>query len=419
MKIFPLLLLIPFFTWSQKPKLVNVTLGHLSENKKITLIIITKNTRKISYNSREHSPKFSYKKYQVFKFVAPVSEEQKLVLQGKDKKVSYENLFPANLSVNDKKYKFLLGSCLLIYPNSAIFGHFNNGVWKQLLKNAAKENADFNVWLGDNIYLFEHHWKSKQNIALRYTQYRKKKNLPMLLKARPNYAVWDDHEFGPNDSGKEFKGKDKTLEMFNLFWGNPAAGTPEIPGIFFSMFKHQTLFLFLDERYYRTMEDFSEGKIFLGEKQLQWIEREIKKYNPRLLIVLSGSQVLNDKWKSKNVWSFFEEEQEKFFDILRRNKVPNVIFFSGDRHRAEFLKDEEKLGFPIYEITVSPLTSFIRYAWLTPKAEKENPKRIGKLMHFYNYGVCEVNWQAENPYVLVEIKNRRGKTRRTLKISLR
>ncbi len=414
-----LLFLLPFWIWAQKPKLINVTLGHLSENKEITLILITKNTGQLIYNQQEIQPDFSHKKYQVFRFSVPVSKEQNLVLRNKDNEVSYEYLYPADISVKNDKYKFVLGSCLLIYPNSAIFGHFNNGVWRQLLKHAARENADFNIWLGDNIYLFENHWKSKQNIVLRYIQYRKKKNLPAFLKARPNYAIWDDHEFGPNDSGREFEGKERTLEMFKLFWGNPSAGTPNIPGTFFSLKKNNTLFLFLDERYYRTMEDFSQGKVFLGEKQLQWIEQEIKKYKPRLLIVLSGSQVLNDQWKSKNVWSFFEEEQEKFFEILHRNEISNVIFFSGDRHRGEFLKDEEKLGFPIYEITISPLTSFIRYAWLTPKAEKHNPKRIGKLMHFYNYAVCEVNWTTKTPYVLVEIKNRRGKTKRNLRIPLR
>ena len=52
-----------------------------------------------------------------------------------------------------------------------------------------------------------------------------------LLASASNYAIWDDHDFGPNDSDGSYTGKELTLEAFRMFWGNPGYGVPGVEGI--------------------------------------------------------------------------------------------------------------------------------------------------------------------------------------------
>ena len=36
-------------------------------------------------------------------------------------------------------------------------------------------------------------------------------------------AIWDDHDFGTNDGGADFRHKDQTQQLFLDFFGEPAA----------------------------------------------------------------------------------------------------------------------------------------------------------------------------------------------------
>ena len=45
-----------------------------------------------------------------------------------------------------------------------------------------------------------------------------------LLARTHNYAIWDDHDFGPNDSDRSSAIKAITLEAFKDSWPNPSYG---------------------------------------------------------------------------------------------------------------------------------------------------------------------------------------------------
>ena len=86
------------------------------------------------------------------------------------------------------------------------------------------------LWLGDNIYLREPDWNSWTGIIHRYTHDRATPQLQPFMASVHNYAIWDDHDFGPNDSDKSFWNKNLTLKAFKLFWANPSYGTGDIKG---------------------------------------------------------------------------------------------------------------------------------------------------------------------------------------------
>ena len=132
-----------------------------------------------------------------------------------------------------------------------------------------------------------------------------------LLATAHNYAIWDDHDFGPNNSDRSFIHKDKTLKAFELFWGNPSFGLPGTPGAI-SFFQYMDIdFFLLDNRYHRSPNDRRSGqKTVLGKDQLEWLIDALSFSKAPYKMVLVGGQVLNTAPLFENyAHHHFEERQ--------------------------------------------------------------------------------------------------------------
>jgi alkaline phosphatase D len=72
----------------------------------------------------------------------------------------------------------------------------------EILDAMTRTPSDVMLWLGDNIYLREADWTSRTGILRRHTHTRSFPALQPFLLSRPHYAIWDDHDFGPDNSSK-------------------------------------------------------------------------------------------------------------------------------------------------------------------------------------------------------------------------
>ena len=59
-------------------------------------------------------------------------------------------------------------------------------------------------WLGDNLYLQQPDLFDPASMASRYRRQRAFPPLQSLLTATPHIAIWDDHDYGPNDSDASY-----------------------------------------------------------------------------------------------------------------------------------------------------------------------------------------------------------------------
>jgi len=91
----------------------------------------------------------------------------------------------------------------------------------QIFTDIYKRAPNFMLWLGDNVYLREADWNSKTGIYYRYTDTRSNPEMQAMLGSMHHYAIWDDHDFGPNDSDRSFPMKKVTEKAFKLFFANP------------------------------------------------------------------------------------------------------------------------------------------------------------------------------------------------------
>jgi alkaline phosphatase D len=213
------------------------------------------------------------------------------------------------------------------------------------------------LWLGDNIYLREGDWESFHGMVNRYNHTRATPELAGLLAICPQYAIWDDHDFGPNDATGSWPLKKESLEAFKLFWANPSYGMPEFEGIA-SAFRWMDVEIFLlDNRYHRNNQKFQDtcARRMLGEPQIEWLVDALKYSKAPFKLVASGSQILNSH-AIHETYANYPCERRKLLDRLAEEKIRNVIFLTGDRHHSEISRMEHK-GMVFWDITSSPLTS--------------------------------------------------------------
>jgi alkaline phosphatase D len=289
-------------------------------------------------------------------------------------------------------FKFAIGSCAYINdppfdrPGKPYGGDF------EIFETIAGQKPDFMIWLGDNVYYREPDWLSETAMRYRFAQNRELPELRRLLANAHQYAIWDDHDYGPNDSDRTYRGKEWALRIFKDYWANATYGHDNVPGVFGRFEWADVEFFLLDDRYHRSpnrMAASDPNKQMFGEAQMRWLTESLLSSRAPFKIVVSGGQILN-RVNNFEAFQEFSFEQKRFFDFLRAQKIEGVVFLSGDRHHTELLKRTDITTYPLYEFTSSPLTSGGGYL----KQEENNPDRVPDTWvtnGTRNFGVVEVS----------------------------
>jgi len=194
---------------------------------------------------------------------------------------------------------------------------------------SARAKFDLLLMLGDQHYA-NSTVPEKQRAG--YYKYRGLAGHAEVTRRTPTYAIWDDHDFGPNDSDGTADGKENSLIAYKQLWANPAYGEPDNPGCYYKFARGNIAFFMLDGRYHRTPNNAKDDgkKTMLGEKQLAWIKRELKASTATVKFVAIGSE-----WQSHGTtdsWTSFSRERLELFNFIEQNAIKGVFLLSGDRH---------------------------------------------------------------------------------------
>lgn len=258
-------------------------------------------------------------------------------------------------------FRLAMGSCAFL--NEAAYDRPGKpyGGDYQIFDSIASKKPDAMLWLGDNIYLREVDFNSYSGIIHRYKVTRKTPELQRLLHACPNIAIWDDHDFGPNDANGSYIHKDWTLRAFKEFWANPSYGLPSTAasdGITGQCSFSDVEIFMLDNRYHRTLPDLKGGAqpTVFGKDQLEWLIQALKTSRAPFKLVAMGGQFLNSVEYPDN-FSTYPEERAYILKQIADNGIKGVVILSGDRHCGEMSQYPIGENNMVYELTVSPLTS--------------------------------------------------------------
>lgn len=243
----------------------------------------------------------------------------------------------------------------------------------------------------------------------RYMHTRALPELQPLLASVHHYAIWDDHDYGPNDSDRSFRGREWSLRVFKDYWANPSYGTMETPGVFTSFAWGDVEFFLLDDRFHRSPNRMPPGpeKMMFGPEQMRWLMEALRSSNATFKIIVAGNQMLNPL-------TFFEafgnypEEQKRLIDFIRTARISGVLFLSGDRHHTELLKRTEPGIYPLYEFTSSPLTS----GGSRIEREANNPARVPGTWvtgGTRNFGMIEVSGPVKDRRLTLRTLDQKGR----------
>jgi len=293
---------------------------------------------------------------------------------------------------NPPDFKFAIGSCAYINQSEYDRPGKPYGGQYQIFTNIYKMDPDFFVWMGDDVYLREVDWNSRIGILKRYTHDRATKELQPMLGSMHNYATWDDHDYGPNNSDRSFWAKNFTREAFKLFWANPSYGVPGAEESIATYFEWADCAFFMtDDRTYRSPENRkSTDKIMLGDDQVEWLIDALTSSRAPFKFIVIGSTVLNPVAAGEN-YENYPNEKAKLMKLIADERIEGVVFLTGDIHRGELSKLERRGSYPLYEFTVSPLTAGVS------TYEGPNPIRVDNtLVMERNFGFFEINGPRKN-----------------------
>ncbi len=277
-------------------------------------------------------------------------------------------------------------------------------LWTGILQN----QPGLWIWLGDNIY------GDSEDMKVMEAKYMLQKANPgyqLLQVSTPVIGIWDDHDYGVNDGGKEYPRKKQTQQLMLDFLNEPkqsprrkqegayAAYTYGPPG-------KEVKVILLDARYFRDPLQ-KEGKAnvpdpdgeILGEVQWQWLEKQLRNSTANVHLIGSGIQMIPEEHIYEK-WANFPKERRRLFDLIASTKARRVILLSGDRHIAEISRYQPAgVSYPVYEVTASGLTHSA-----TNNSGEPNRHRVGKLINVLNFGVIRIDWGQPLPAVELEVR---------------
>ncbi|KAG0467296.1 hypothetical protein HPP92_018260 [Vanilla planifolia] len=296
------------------------------------------------------------------------------------------------------------------------------------------------IWLGDNIYgdnrrplrLFGVEatigpWKNtprffpSTEVELR-RRYQLAKSQPGYGRLRQRTRVigtWDDHDYGLNDAGKEFGGKNISQRLLLDFLDEP------------------------EDSPRRKQAGVYASYVFGPHGQQvkwEWLEKELYGPETEITIIASSIQVVSNLSATTGPffymesWGRFPKERERLYQLIAKSKRGGVFFISGDVHFAEITRSDCACEYPLYDFTSSGLTQAVERAvppplhyllriaaWLTPTTMRVYSPTCQYKSCAYgkpNFGSIQIDWSTVPPRIKIEVRSVNGDPVNMVELSL-
>jgi alkaline phosphatase D len=266
--------------------------------------------------------------------------EGKQLVHGDD--FSFETAAPERSAV----VRLAFGSCAKEDAGSA-------AVWRRM--QAADPHAV--VLLGDTPYI-----DSTELTVLRrrYAEFAAAPDFRKLVRNRPLYATWDDHDFGRNDTDGNLPGKENSRRAFIEYHANPSYGDGRA-GVYTKFRRGGVEVFLLDTRYFASTEASpfdAKRPSLLGKQQWNWLRRELKASTAPFKVLACG-MIWNGAVRPGKLdhWATYPHERRALFDFIGEEKIGGVILVGGDVHRTRVLRHRttDSAGYKIPELITSPV----------------------------------------------------------------
>jgi alkaline phosphatase D len=306
-------------------------------------------------------------------------------------------------------FSVAFGSCAYVNDSTADRPGKPYGGSYAIFRAIAAKQPDLMLWLGDNWYYREPDYFAETQMRSRVARDRSLAELQPLLGSTHHYAIWDDHDYGPNDADRTYPLRSATLNIFTNSWANPTHGTMETPGVFFRFNWSDVEFFMLDDRFHRSPNRMPETpeKTMFGKAQLTWLKESLVSSEATFKVIVNGNQFLS--YHSYETLRKYPSDFDELIGWIKEMRIAGVLFLSGDRHFAELTMFKDTAFYPLYDFTSSPLTAGLA----SDRRPEENPLLVpGTFVNdTRNFGMLRFEGPAGDRRVTMELYDTTGTLR--------
>ncbi|HKK61259.1 MAG TPA: alkaline phosphatase D family protein [Bacteroidales bacterium] len=294
-------------------------------------------------------------------------------------KVALKNLEPGTkyfyqLELNGQKLERSRGKFKTFSGNSASFSFaFGNSLKSESRRSGLKASLDKNIMFF--LHTGDLHYDNIDvaDIGLFRNSYQKallRKDMSALGKETPLIYMWDDHDYGPNNSDKTAAGRLQSGKAYRECIPHYPLRSKEENGAIYQAFTvNNVRFIMTDLRSKRdrNKQPDNDQKTMMGEEQRAWFFEELKKSAANHPLVIWVSSVPYTAEKRTDSWAGFTYERRLIANFIKKHNINNVMIISGDAHSIAYNDGtnnnySDYPGEGLFEILAAPLDN-----WATSK----------------------------------------------------
>lgn len=222
--------------------------------------------------------------------------------------------------------------------------------WDIMHEQLNTGEPNLQLLLGDNMYTSQNP-PSKDHFWFKYFEQRAVPQFANVFRAFPTLAIWDDHDYGPNNEDRSYSQKDVAREAFDDLYPHPTfAGD----GIYYKYRWNGVEFFMMDDRWGRDCPNggnLPAGYVpsMYGTEQFAWLKSELLASTATFKVIANGSTLSNNCWGSQD---------QNLFNFIANNKIGGVLFVTGDIHRSLISAPRTPTGgYPLHEMISSGIGS--------------------------------------------------------------
>lgn len=276
----------------------------------------------------------------------------------------------------------------------------SRAVWQRM----AEEKADFVLLIGDTPYIDS---TDLEKQTQRHREFAAVEEYQALLRSRPCWWTWDDHDFAGNDSSGIAVGKENSRLVFTRYRPQTQFGDGK-EGIYTSFRRGPVEVFLLDTRWFSmTGPSFAapHKPTMLGEAQWAWLQKGLLASTAPFKMLACG-MIWDDKESSESDdWGTYKHELTAIQKFIGEHKIPGVILVGGDIHASRVLRYDTRktVGYKLVQFIASPI-----HGSTIPALNVYNPDLVRSAVEPHVFLLVEADSTVTPPELHATLINKAG-----------
>ncbi|MGH8021070.1 MAG: alkaline phosphatase D family protein [Opitutaceae bacterium] len=276
----------------------------------------------------------------------------------------------------------------------------SRAVWNRI----AAEDVDAVVLIGDTPYIDSAELETQTR---RHREFAAVAEYQQLLRSRPCWWTWDDHDFATNGCCGLAPGKENSRLVFTRY--RPQASYGDGTNGIYTSFRYGPVEVFLlDTRWFSMTEpSFANpgSPTLLGAAQWEWLQRGLRASTAPFKLLACGV-IRDDKENTESDdWGTYLKERRVLERFIATHRIPGVVFMGGDIHPSRVLRYQtmDTVGYNLVQFIASPIHSSV-----IPSLNVYNPNLVRSAVEPHVFLLVDVDSTVSPARLQGTLVNSRG-----------